>query len=97
VPAQYRPLLGMYARPGLGGWVLRLEWRDGKLTFVTPELASWRLAIEPTSTPDTFVAEPGSFFSGENVIFRRRADGRVISVLLVASTLLRLDQVPASE
>jgi hypothetical protein len=42
----------------------------------------------------SFVAEQGSYFSGENVTFHRRADGRVISVLLVASTFMRLDQVP---
>ena len=97
VPGQYRPLLGIYAGSGLAGGVLRLEWREGKLAFVDPELAAFRLALEPTSTPDTFVAEQGSYFAGENVIFRRRADGRVISVLLVASTFMRLDQVPASE
>jgi hypothetical protein len=77
--------------------VLRLEWRDGKLAFVSPEMAAWRLALQPTSNPDIFVAEPGSNFSGENVTFQRRADGRVISVLLVESTYLRLDQVPVSE
>jgi CubicO group peptidase (beta-lactamase class C family) len=97
MPGQYRPLLGLYARPGLGGWVLRLEWRDGKLAFVSPEVAAWRLALQPTSDPDIFVAEPGSNFSGENVTFQRRADGRVTSVLLVESTYLRLDQVPVSE
>jgi hypothetical protein len=59
--------------------------------------STFRLALEPTSNPDTFVAEQGSFLSGENVTFHRRADGRVISVLLVASTFLRLDPVPASE
>jgi CubicO group peptidase (beta-lactamase class C family) len=94
-PAVYQPLLGIYARPDLGGWVLRLEWRDGKLTFVRE--TAWRLALEPTSNPDVFTAEPGSNFSGEDVIFRRRADGRVTSVLLVESTFVRLDHLPASE
>ncbi len=89
-PAVYRPLLGIYARPGLGGWVLRLEWRDGRLTFVSPD-AGWRLALEPTSNPDVFTAEPGSNFSGEDVIFRRGVNGQVTSVLLVESTFLRLD------
>ena len=77
MPEQYRPLLAMYAGSGLAGGVLRLEWRDGKLAFVDPELAAFRLALEPTSSIDTFVAEQGSYFAGENVIFRRRADGRV--------------------
>lgn len=95
-PAHYRPLLGLYARPDLGGWVLRLEWRDGKLAFVTPEVPAWCLELEPTGDPDTFTVRPGSSFAGEHVIFRRLAGGRVISVLLVESTLLRMDRVPGS-
>ncbi len=90
-PAEYRPLLGLYARAGLGGGVLSLEWRAGRLAFAIPEIPSWELALEPTSSPDVFVAGPGSDLSGENVIFRRRDDGRVSSVLLVHGTYLRLD------
>jgi hypothetical protein len=47
--------------------------------------------LEPTSNPDVFIAGPGSDFSGENVIFRRHDDGRMISVLMVQGTYLRLD------
>jgi hypothetical protein len=83
--------IGLYARAGLGGGVLSLEWRAGKLAFGIPEIPSWQLALEPTSSPDVFVAGPGSDLSGENVIFRRHDDGRVISVLLVQGTYLRLD------
>jgi len=90
-PAEYRPLLGLYARTGLGGGVLSLEWRSGKLAFGIPEIPSWQLVLEPTSDPGVFIAGPGSDFSGENVIFRRDDDGRVISVLLVQGTYLRLD------
>jgi CubicO group peptidase (beta-lactamase class C family) len=90
-PAEYRPLLGLYARTGLGGGVLSLEWRAGKLAFLIPEVPSWQLALEPTSNPDVFIAGPGSDLSGENVIFQRHDDGRVISVLLVQGTYLRLD------
>jgi len=90
-PAQYRSLLGLYARAGLGGGVLSLQWRAGKLAFAIPEIPSWQLALEPTSNPDVFVAGSGSDLSGENVIFRRHDDGRVISVLLVHGTYLRLD------
>jgi CubicO group peptidase (beta-lactamase class C family) len=93
-PAGYRPLLGLYAR-GLGGGVLRLQWRAGKLVFGIPEFPSWQLALEPTSNPGVFIAGPGSDFSGENVIFRSHDDGRVISVLLVQGTYLRLDQLPS--
>ncbi len=89
-PTPYRPLLGLYARPDLGGWVLCLEWRDGQLVFTIPDLPPWRLALEPTDDSDVFVAGPGSDFAGENVVFRRRADGSVLSVLLVQSTLVRL-------
>jgi hypothetical protein len=87
--------LGLYARSGLGGGVLSLEWRAGKLAFLIPEIPSWQLALEPTSNPDVFIAGPGSDLSGENVIFRRHGDGRVISVLLVQGTYLRLDHLPS--
>jgi len=90
-PARYRPLLGLYARPDLGGWVLRLEWRDGQLAFTSPEAPTWQQVLEPTGDADVFIAAPGSDFSGEKVIFQRRADGYPSSVLLVQSTLLRLD------
>src|ERR1035438_8182019 len=53
----------MYAGSGLAGGVLRLEWRNGKLAFADPEVAAFRLALEPTSTVDTFVAEGGSYFA----------------------------------
>ena len=90
-PAEYRPLLGRYARTGLGGGVLSLEWRAGKLAFGIPEFPSWQLTLEPTGNPGVFIAGPGSDFSGENVIFRRHDDGSVISVLVVQGTYLRLD------
>ncbi len=50
-PGKYRLLLGIYTRPDLGGWMLRLEWRDGKLTFVAPDVPLWRPVLEPTSNP----------------------------------------------
>ena len=90
-PAGYGPLLGLYARAGLGGGVLSLQWRAGQLAFFIPELPSWQLVLEPTSNPDVFIAGPGSDLSGENVIFRRHDDGRVTSVFLVQGTYLRLD------
>jgi CubicO group peptidase (beta-lactamase class C family) len=93
-PGAYRPLLGLYARPGLGGWVLRLEWRDGRLAFVSPEAPGWGIALQPTSDPDVFTAGPGSDWAGEAVTFRRRGDGRVLTVLLMNWTMVRLDHVP---
>ncbi len=95
VPAQYRPLLGLYGRSGLGGGVLSLQWRAGKLAFLIPEIPSWQLVLEATSNPDVFIAGPGSDFSGENMIFRRDDGGRVISVLVVQGTCQRLDHLPS--
>jgi CubicO group peptidase (beta-lactamase class C family) len=90
-PARYRLLLGLYARAGLGGGVLNLQWRAGTLAFGIPEIPSWQLVLEPTGNPDVFIAGPGTDFAGENVIFRRHDDGRVTSVLVVQGTYLRLD------
>jgi hypothetical protein len=75
--------------------MLRLEWRDGQLAFVSPETPGFALALLPTSDPDVFVAGPGTDYAGEQIVFRRRADGRVTSVLLVETTLARLDLVAA--
>jgi CubicO group peptidase (beta-lactamase class C family) len=90
-PAKYRPLLGIYTPSDLGSWVMLLEWRDGQLAFTSPDLPTWQQVLEPTGDADVFIAAPGSDFSGEKVIFQRRADGYASSVLLVQSTLLRLD------
>jgi hypothetical protein len=60
-------------------------------------MSGWRLPLAPTSDPDVFISDPGSDFSGDNVVFRRLADGRVTSVLLMDSTFARLDRVAASE
>ena len=90
-PAGYRPLLGIYARPGLGGWLIRLEWRDGKLTFTTPESPGWQLILTPAGDPDRFTIAPECDLAGENVIFQRRQDGRIVSVFLAQSTWERLD------
>lgn len=94
-PGQYRPLLGIYSRPELGGWILRLEWRDGSLAFTTPETPAWSLTLTPTSDPDVFTSAPGSDFAGDNVVFRRLPDGRAASVFLMDSTFVRLDSVAA--
>jgi CubicO group peptidase (beta-lactamase class C family) len=96
MPGQYRPLLGLYVRNELGGWVLRLEWRDGNLVFTSPEAAAWSLKLTSTTDPDVFLAGPESDFSGENVSFRRLADGRVASVLVMDSTFVRLERAAAS-
>lgn len=91
-PEAFRALLGIYASPELGLFV-RLEWRDGKLTFVDADNADWRPVLAPTDDPDTFIVEPGCRQSGEPVVFRRLADDRVNSVFLAAATLSRLDRL----
>jgi hypothetical protein len=94
-PREYLPLLGIYARPGLGGWLLRLEWRDGKLTFTAGESAAWRLVLAPTGDPDTFTIESGADLTGERARFRRLAGGQVGSVLLMETTWERLEPAGA--
>jgi D-alanyl-D-alanine carboxypeptidase len=91
-PDAFRPLLGIYASPELGQ-LIRLEWRDGKLTFVNPDAATWRPTLAPTGGPDKFVVEPGFRESGEPVVFHRLADGRVASVFLAAASFARMDRV----
>jgi len=74
------------------GSVLAFPRKSTRDSPAGPELRP--ASAPPTSSPDVFVAGPGSDLSGENVIFRRRDDGRVISVLLVHGTYLRLDPYP---
>ena len=96
-PREYLPLLGIYARPGFGGWLIRLEWRDGKLTFTTPESTAWQVILSPTSAPDSFSIESGSGLAGEHVYFHRLVDGKVASVLLMDTTWQRLEPPTAFE
>ena len=90
MPARYRPLLGAYRGPDM---TAVLEWRDGKLTFVSPDLGQPTLLA--TGDEDTFVVEPGYRQSGEPVTFERLPDGRVASVFFTAFTLRRQDDVTA--
>jgi CubicO group peptidase (beta-lactamase class C family) len=94
-PREYLPLLGIYARSGLRGWLLRLEWRDAKLTVTTPESAAWQLALAPTSDPDTFTIESGPGLTGEHVRFQRLPGGQVRSVFLMETTWERLEPAGA--
>lgn len=89
-PERYRPLLGAYR----GGDIFAvLEWRDGKLTFVSPDLG--QLTLLATGDEDSFVVGPGYRQSGETATFERLPDGRVASVYLTAFTLRRQDDVSA--
>lgn len=92
-PPGCRPLLGIYARASLGGWLLRLEWRDGKLTFTAAEAPGWQVLLTPTADPDRFGIAEGSTAPGDSVTFRRSADGRVVSAFFLDFTWVRLDRV----
>lgn len=94
-PENYRPLLGIYARPSLGGWLIRLEWRAGKLTFTAAESPDWQVILAPAADPDLFTIDHGGHLPGDNVTFQRFADGRVASVFLMDTTWVRLDCITA--
>jgi CubicO group peptidase (beta-lactamase class C family) len=95
MPDAYRPLLGLYFASD-SGVVLRLEWRDGKLTFVFPDDPAWP-TLSPTSDPNVFQIDPGVRQSGECAVFNRLADGRVASVFVAAGTYARLEPVRATD
>lgn len=91
MPESYRPLLGLYfiAEESL---VVRLEWRDGKLTLRDPDSHAWLPTLEPTGDPDVFVIR-GFRESGERAVFGHGADGRVVTMRMGPATLGRLDFV----
>jgi CubicO group peptidase (beta-lactamase class C family) len=95
-PKQVRSLLGLYA-PADMSEIVRLEWRDGKLVFVSMQDPAWQPELEPADDPDTFMVAPGLRQSGERVQFRRLPDGQVASAVMGSGTLLRLDLVAAND
>lgn len=92
MPKSYRPLLGIYVDLE-EGWLVRIEWRDGKLALIDPTDEAWRPILAPTADPYAFVVEPGVRESGEPAVFRRKADGIVVSLFLASLTLQRLEPV----
>jgi hypothetical protein len=92
MPDAYGPLLGIYVNVEQG-LVVRLEWRDGKLTFVDPTEPTWVKVLEATEDPDAFLVEPGVRESGEPATFQRTPDGRVASVHLASETHVHLEPV----
>jgi CubicO group peptidase (beta-lactamase class C family) len=92
MPEQYRDLLGYYGGDNFDG-LLRLEWRDGRLTFVDPTRAGWRPKLTATDQPDAFVVDPYVREAGEPCVFHRRVDGRVDSVVLGPTVFRRFDAV----
>jgi CubicO group peptidase (beta-lactamase class C family) len=94
LPRKWRDLVGLYIQQHWGD-IVRLEWKDGKLTFVDPTEPLWTPTLAPTADPDVFVIEPGFRESGELVRFQRGKDGRVVSVVAAVATMERLEPVAA--
>jgi CubicO group peptidase (beta-lactamase class C family) len=92
LPDEWRSLVGLYVMPHFGSLV-RLEWRDGKLTFIDTTDPAWTPTLAPTDDPDVFTIEPGFRESGELVRFNRDGDGRVVSVVAAVATMERLEPV----
>jgi hypothetical protein len=92
MPADLQPLLGLYA-PADMSYLIRIEWRDGKLTAVEGDGPEEIKPLERGSEAGTFIVAPGFRESGEPIVFHRRADGTVTSVLVGGGTLVRLDPV----
>jgi CubicO group peptidase (beta-lactamase class C family) len=91
-PTELQPLLGLYA-PANMSFLIRVEWRDGKLTVVGGEGPGETIPLERGSESDSFVVAPGFRQSGEPLVFQRRADGTVTSMRLGGGSLVRLDPV----
>ncbi len=92
IPDAYRPLVGLYFDRELG-LTRRVEWRDGTLVIIDPDLPQWRPTMVATGDPNVFLIEAGFRESGENAIFNRLPDGRVASIFIAAGTWVRLDPV----
>ena len=75
-------------------FLLRVEWRDGKLAIVEGSGPGETILIERGREPGSFLVAPGFRQSGEPVVFQRRADGVVTSMLLGGGSVVRLDPVP---
>ncbi len=92
LPEAWRDLLGLYTEPE-AMMLLRLEWRDGKLTFVDADSPTWRPTLAPGSAADAFVVEPGVREAGEPCTFERTGGGQVRAVVLGPTRLRRLEPV----
>jgi D-alanyl-D-alanine carboxypeptidase len=91
-PADTAPLLGLYAPPDMS-YLVRLEWRDGKLTLVDTSERDEKIPLDRAAEPGSFVVAPGYRESGEPVKFGRRPDGTVESLFFGGGLLVRLDRV----
>ena len=92
MPAELQPLLGLYASADMS-FLLRIEWRDGKLAVVEGDGPGEIMPLEQGRESGSFVVAPGFRQSGEPLVFQRRADGTVMSMLIGGGSLVRLDPV----
>ena len=92
LPEEWRDLVGIYLTPHWGS-ITRIEWRDGKLTVIDPDDATWKPTLAPTDEPDVFRIEKGYRESGELVRFQRDEKGRVVTVVMAVATMERLEPV----
>jgi hypothetical protein len=74
-------------------FLIRVEWRDGKLAIVEGSGPGETVPLDRGAEPSSFVAAPGFRQSGEPVSFQRRTDGAVTSMLIGGGSLVRLDPV----
>jgi CubicO group peptidase (beta-lactamase class C family) len=91
-PADLRPLLGLYA-PASMSFMIRVEWRDGRLAVVEGDGPGEIVPLERGSEPGTFVVAPGFRTSGEPLVFQRRPDGAVTAMQFASGKLIRLNPV----
>ena len=91
-PADLLPLLGVYA-PADMSFLVKVEWRDGRLAIVEGSGPGETAPVERGAEPGSFVVAPGFRQSGEPVVFRSRADGTITSMLIGGGSLVRLDPV----
>jgi hypothetical protein len=74
-------------------YLLRIEWRDGKLVIVQGDAPGEVVPLESGGECGSFVVAPGFRQSGEPLLFARRPDGTVTSMLMGGGSLMRLDPV----
>jgi CubicO group peptidase (beta-lactamase class C family) len=92
LPSSYRSLLGIYGEP-TEGLLMRLEWRDGKLTLRDPDEPDSQLVLLPSEDPMRFTVDWYQRESGEPVEFHSDDSGRVTGVTVGPYTLQRFEPI----
>jgi D-alanyl-D-alanine carboxypeptidase len=92
LPEPYRPVLGIYGEP-TEGLLMRVEWRDGKLTLIDPDEKDFKLVFLPTDDSMRFTVDWYQRESGEPVEFHRGPDGKVTGVTIGPYSLQRFEPI----